>query len=62
VMAEHHYVEGYDINKINPINFKMVDTIQDVCKNKDIIFIALPTPIKPIFILIFVFLNYTLNL
>jgi UDPglucose 6-dehydrogenase len=47
VMAENHYVEGYDINKVNPINFKMVDTIQDVCKNKDIIFIALPTPHHP---------------
>lgn len=47
VMAENYYVEGYDINKVNPINFKMVDTIQDVCKNKDIIFIALPTPHHP---------------
>jgi UDPglucose 6-dehydrogenase len=47
VMAENHYVEGYDINKVSPINFKMVDTIQEVCKDKDIIFIALPTPHHP---------------
>jgi UDPglucose 6-dehydrogenase len=47
VMAEHHFVEGYDLNKVEPSNFKMVDTIQDVCKEKDIIFIALPTPHHP---------------
>jgi UDPglucose 6-dehydrogenase len=47
VMAEHHFVEGYDLNKIEPLNFKMVDTIQEVCKDKDIIFIALPTPHHP---------------
>jgi UDPglucose 6-dehydrogenase len=47
VMAENHYVEGYDINKVNPINFKMVETIKDVCKDKDIIFLALPTPHHP---------------
>jgi UDPglucose 6-dehydrogenase len=47
VMAENHYVEGYDINQVTPINFKMVDTIQEVCKDKDIIFIALPTPHHP---------------
>jgi UDPglucose 6-dehydrogenase len=47
VMAVHHFVEGYDLNKVEPSNFKMVDTIQDVCKDKDIIFIALPTPHHP---------------
>jgi UDPglucose 6-dehydrogenase len=47
VMAEHHFVEGYDLNKVEPSNFKMVNTIQDVCKEKDIIFIALPTPHHP---------------
>ena len=47
VMAEHHFVEGYDLNKVEPFNFKMVDTIQEVCKDKDIIFIALPTPHHP---------------
>jgi UDPglucose 6-dehydrogenase len=47
VMAEHHFVEGYDLNKVEPLNFKMVDTIQEVCRDKDIIFIALPTPHHP---------------
>jgi UDPglucose 6-dehydrogenase len=47
VMAEHHFVEGYDLNKVEPLNFKMVDTIQEVCKDKDIVFIALPTPHHP---------------
>jgi UDPglucose 6-dehydrogenase len=44
VMAEHHYVEGYDVNNIVPKNFKMVKTIKDVCFNKQIIFVAVPTP------------------
>ena len=44
VMAEYHYVEGYDINNVTPTNFKMVDTLKDVCLDKQIIFVAVPTP------------------
>jgi UDPglucose 6-dehydrogenase len=44
VMAEYHYVEGYDINNVTPINFKMVETLKDVCFDKQIIFVAVPTP------------------
>lgn len=44
VMAEHHYVEGYDINNVTPTNFKMVETLKDVCFDKQIIFVAVPTP------------------
>lgn len=47
VMAEYHYVEGYDINNITPTNFKMVQTLQQVCNEKDIIFVAVPTPHHP---------------
>ena len=42
-----HYVEGYDINPTTPKYVKMVQTIQDVVKNKDLIFIAVPTPHDP---------------
>ena len=44
VMAEYHYVEGYDINNVTPTNFKMVETLKDVCLDKQIIFVAVPTP------------------
>jgi len=44
VMAEKYYVEGYDVKNIKPINFKMVETLKEVCSDKDIIFIAVPTP------------------
>jgi UDPglucose 6-dehydrogenase len=47
VMAEHHDVIGYDVVDIKPSNFIMVDSIQQVCENRDIIFIAVPTPHDP---------------
>jgi UDPglucose 6-dehydrogenase len=49
VMAEHHVVEGYDIrNDVSPL-FPMVPTLKDVCYNKDLIFIAVPTPHDPLY-------------
>lgn len=47
VIAEKYYVEGYDIKKITPMNFKMVYSLDEVCRDKDIIFIAVPTPHHP---------------
>jgi len=47
VMAEKHYVEGYDIIESKSDYFKTVTSIKDVCKNKDLIFIAVPTPHHP---------------
>lgn len=47
VMAENHFVEGYDITKVNPSNFKMVDSMRKACLDKEIIFIAVPTPHDP---------------
>ena len=47
VMAEKHEVIGYDINTIQPENFKMVSTIKDVCQDRELIFIAVPTPHDP---------------
>jgi len=47
VMAEKHDVIGYDINKVTPENFKMVGTIEQVCKDREMIFIAVPTPHHP---------------
>ncbi len=49
VMAEKHFVEGYDVNNVTPSNFKMVSTIGEVCKDKDLIFIAVPTPHNPLY-------------
>ena len=47
VMAESHFVEGYDITYVEPSNFKMVQSIQDLCDDKEIIFVAVPTPHHP---------------
>lgn len=47
VMANHHDVIGYDVIEVKPSNFIMVDSIQNVCKDRDIIFVAVPTPHHP---------------
>ena len=47
VMAEKHYVEGYDITEIQSEYFKTVSSIEEVCKDKELIFIAVPTPHHP---------------
>lgn len=47
VMAEKYDVIGYDINTVTPDNFKMTFTLKSLCKNRDIIFVAVPTPHHP---------------
>ena len=47
VMAEKHEVIGYDVTEVSPENFKMVSTIKDVCQDRELIFIAVPTPHHP---------------
>ena len=47
VMAEKHNVIGYDINEVKPANFDMVNSIEEVCKDRELIFIAVPTPHDP---------------
>ena len=47
VMAEKHEVIGYDVNEVHPDNFEMVSTIEEVCKEREMIFIAVPTPHDP---------------
>ena len=47
VMAEKHFVQGYDLTEVNPSNFDMVESLERVCDGKDIIFIAVPTPHDP---------------
>jgi UDPglucose 6-dehydrogenase len=47
VMAEKHEVHGYDINHVEPENFSMVGSIEEVVTDKELIFIAVPTPHDP---------------
>lgn len=47
VMAEHYDVIGYDIAPRNPSNFEMRASIKDAVSERDIIFIAAPTPHDP---------------
>jgi UDPglucose 6-dehydrogenase len=44
ISSKGHIVEGYDTVSRNPSNFAMKDTIAETIKEKDIIFIAVPTP------------------
>ena len=47
VMAEKHDVIGYDITEVQPENFEMVSSIEEVCKDRELIFVAVPTPHHP---------------
>lgn len=44
VMSYHHDVIGYDIQKVDTDRFDVVDSIENVCKDRELIFIAVPTP------------------
>ena len=46
VMAEYYDVVGYDIEPRNP-TFQMRSTIKEAVENRDIIFVAAPTPHDP---------------
>jgi UDPglucose 6-dehydrogenase len=46
-MTTKHDIIGYDINKVQPLNFPMVESLKDVCNDRDIIFVAVPTPHDP---------------
>ena len=43
-MAKQHNVQGYDVAIINSDSLHIVNTIEQVVQNKDIVFIAVPTP------------------
>jgi UDPglucose 6-dehydrogenase len=47
VMAQQYMVEGYDVEPRKPENFKMKRSIQEAVKDKNIVFIAAPTPHDP---------------
>ena len=47
VMAEKHEVIGYDVTEVSPENFKMVPTIKEVVQERELIFVAVPTPHHP---------------
>jgi len=49
VMAEKHDVVGYDINRVEPENFNMVESIEKACQDRELIFIAVPTPHDPMY-------------
>jgi UDPglucose 6-dehydrogenase len=49
VMAEKHDVIGYDITLVSPENFNIVPTIKEVCQERELIFIAVPTPHDPMY-------------
>jgi len=47
VMACHHDVIGFDVVNVTPSNFTMVGSIKEVCQEREIIFVAVPTPHHP---------------
>lgn len=44
VMAEKYEVVGYDVTPVTSDKITVASTMSDACKDKDIIFIAVPTP------------------
>jgi UDPglucose 6-dehydrogenase len=42
-----HDVIGYDVRTITGSRFKITTSIQEVCKNREMIFVAVPTPHHP---------------
>jgi UDPglucose 6-dehydrogenase len=49
IMAEKYDVVGYDVVSQNPSNFLMVNDIKEAVIDRDIIFVAVPTPHDPIY-------------
>lgn len=47
IAKKQHYVEGYDISPVSSDLIKVVNTIKECVINKDIVFIAVPTPHAP---------------
>ena len=47
VMAENHDVVGFDLSTIIPSNFKIAETLGEACTDREIIFVAVPTPHHP---------------
>jgi len=47
VAQKGHTVEGYDVAEVSSDYIGIVDTIEQVVKDKDIVFIAVPTPHDP---------------
>ena len=44
IMAEHYDVTGYDVEDRSPSNFSMKSTIKEAVADRDLIFVAVPTP------------------
>jgi UDPglucose 6-dehydrogenase len=44
VISYHHNVIGYDIQNVYSDRFELTDSIENVCKDRELIFIAVPTP------------------
>lgn len=49
VMAQYYDVTGYDIYPKKSDKIKISDTLENTCKGKDIIFVAVQTPHDPIY-------------
>jgi UDPglucose 6-dehydrogenase len=44
VMSYHHDVIGNDVQEVKSDRFDVVDSIENVCKDRELIFVAVPTP------------------
>ena len=47
IAQKGHEVEGYDVSKVTSDDITVVDTVKDVVANKEIVFVAVPTPHDP---------------
>jgi UDPglucose 6-dehydrogenase len=44
VMSRHYDIVGYDVVKHSEAQIKLTDTIEDSVRDRDLIFVAVPTP------------------
>ena len=49
VASKGHSVNGYDVSLKTSNLINIVDSIEDCVKNRDIVFIAVPTPHDPLY-------------
>ena len=47
VLKKGHSVSGYDVRRVDPTMVNICKTVQEVVQDKDIVFIAVPTPHDP---------------
>jgi UDPglucose 6-dehydrogenase len=49
IAKKGHHVKGYDVTEVNSGLVELVDSIEELVKTRDIVFVAVPTPHDPLY-------------